>query len=310
MLLLNFNIISLNLGPFFGLLYGPLFLLYTKALIFADWKFVKADILYFIPVFIILIFLPFLQELLSLQLTEIVMAFGISLHMGIYLFLSHKKIIWFQRSLRNLTSELVLINLSWLRFLITSFAGLFVIVFIESLVSHNAILDEITIIIIYLFVLLFLNRIHRKGLRQPGIFSGITEENAALNKEIANRYRSSKLTEEEALAYMEELSAYMLESKPFLQFEITLDELAEKSNIPSRHLSQILNERHGKNFFDFINGYRVEEAKRKLEDNSLGLRVSEIIYSSGFNSKSTFNHVFKKNTGVTPSEYRRTHKKN
>ena len=71
-------------------------------------------------------------------------------------------------------------------------------------------------------------------------------------------------------------------------------------------MAQVVNEQLSQNFLDFVNRYRVDEAKRRLLDPSLKhLSILAIAEDVGFNSKSSFNAVFKKNTNLTPSEYRR-----
>ena len=71
------------------------------------------------------------------------------------------------------------------------------------------------------------------------------------------------------------------------------------------HLSQTINELLGQSFSDFVNSYRIEEAKRKLVDPACKhLSVLGIAEEVGFNSKSSFNSVFKKHTAMTPSEFR------
>ena len=73
-------------------------------------------------------------------------------------------------------------------------------------------------------------------------------------------------------------------------------------------LSRILNQHFGKNFFEFINGYRVEEAKRLLRDpDQQTASMLDILAAAGFTSKSTFNSIFKKHLGQTPSQYRQEH---
>ena len=97
----------------------------------------------------------------------------------------------------------------------------------------------------------------------------------------------------------------MSTSKPFLDSELTLPQLAKELNISSHSLSQILNDRLGYNFFDFINQYRVEEVKARLDDPKFeNLTLLGIALDSGFNSKSAFNRVFKSFTGLTPSQYK------
>ena len=73
-------------------------------------------------------------------------------------------------------------------------------------------------------------------------------------------------------------------------------------------LSQVINESLHQSFFDFVNRYRIEEAKQQLthpEDEAI--TILEILYNSGFNSKSSFNTLFKKYTGLTPTEFRKNH---
>ena len=92
--------------------------------------------------------------------------------------------------------------------------------------------------------------------------------------------------------------------KPFLKNKITLQEIASALDIPNHHLSQVLNDKIKQNFFDFINGYRIEALKEKLKDpKSKHLTILGIANECGFNSKASFNRIFKKNTGLTPSEY-------
>ena len=89
--------------------------------------------------------------------------------------------------------------------------------------------------------------------------------------------------------------------------EITLTSLANKLDLKPIHLSQVLNEGLQRSFYDFINYYRVEEAKHLLADpKRTEHKIASIAYDAGFNSLSTFNDIFKKNAGITPSQYRKT----
>ena len=93
--------------------------------------------------------------------------------------------------------------------------------------------------------------------------------------------------------------------KLFMDPELTILDISQKLNAPRHHLTQILSEKFGKNFFSFINAYRIEEAKIRLKDpHNNNLTVLAIGFDSGFNSKSSFNTLFKKAVGMTPSEYR------
>ena len=96
----------------------------------------------------------------------------------------------------------------------------------------------------------------------------------------------------------------MENEKPYLNNRLGLKDVAEYLNISVHHLSQVINEQLDKNFFDFVNDYRVTEVKNLLRDpKHKQFTLLAIAYDCGFNSKSSFNSVFKKITGLTPSSY-------
>ena len=94
--------------------------------------------------------------------------------------------------------------------------------------------------------------------------------------------------------------------RPYLRPDLTLDELAAELEVPRTHLSQVINERFGQSFPDLLGGYRMRESERLLGDGSVAhLTIEAIARRSGFNSRSTFYEAFRRQHGVTPSEYRR-----
>ena len=95
------------------------------------------------------------------------------------------------------------------------------------------------------------------------------------------------------------------EDKLFLESNINLERFAEQIGLKPRDISAILKMHYQSNFFEFINRYRVEEAKRLLASPELkDETILEIIYKSGFNSPSAFHRFFKRMVGVTPTEFR------
>ncbi|HTF95194.1 MAG TPA: helix-turn-helix transcriptional regulator [Cellvibrio sp.] len=97
----------------------------------------------------------------------------------------------------------------------------------------------------------------------------------------------------------------MAEQQYYLDPGITLEKLASVLKMPEHQLSLLLNKNFNIHFFDFINQYRTEHAKKLMESsNEKNYSMLSILYDSGFNSKSTFNRCFKKYTGITPSEFR------
>jgi AraC-like DNA-binding protein len=124
------------------------------------------------------------------------------------------------------------------------------------------------------------------------------------------KYTRSGLEDEQAEKIYDELIHFMKTKKPFLNPELNIYQLSDDLNLKKHHLSQVINEKSGMNFFDFINTFRVEEIKRNLANPSLkNLTLLGIGLESGFNSKATFNSAFKKFTGLTPSDYQKNLKK-
>ncbi len=125
------------------------------------------------------------------------------------------------------------------------------------------------------------------------------------NKERKAKYKKSTLTEEQRKTHITTLLTYMNDHKPYLNPNISPQDIADNIKINKHHLSEILNLNFGKNFNGFINLYRIEEAKKLLTDNHNNITMLAIAYDSGFNSKSSFNRAFKEITGNTPSEYKK-----
>jgi AraC-like DNA-binding protein len=120
------------------------------------------------------------------------------------------------------------------------------------------------------------------------------------------KYRYSDLTPEQAEAHYQKIIRALEEEKLYRRATLTLSGLASHLDIRASHLSQIINDRLGKNFNELLNQYRVEEVKARLADPEndrytlLGLATE-----AGFNSKSTFHALFKQHTGMTPSQFKR-----
>jgi AraC-like DNA-binding protein len=143
-----------------------------------------------------------------------------------------------------------------------------------------------------------------KALYSPQLFTGVkTYLEPIENLTEKNRFIPDKKTiPNESTS---RLIAYMEQNKPHLDDELTLQKLAAQVDMPEKELSILINQQIGKHFFDFINEYRIRDAKILLKDQP-NLTVLEILYQVGFNSKSSFYTAFKKETGITPSDYRRS----
>jgi AraC-like DNA-binding protein len=124
-------------------------------------------------------------------------------------------------------------------------------------------------------------------------------------QEEPGKYKSSSLTEKQSEAYLKKLLSLMETEKLYLDPNLSLAALAQRLGCSKENLSQVINEKTDLNFKNFLNKYRVEEAKIRLADPKENQFVLlKIAYDAGFNSKSVFNAAFKKFTGISPSEYR------
>jgi ligand-binding sensor domain-containing protein/AraC-like DNA-binding protein len=119
------------------------------------------------------------------------------------------------------------------------------------------------------------------------------------------KYKDSPLNPHFAEECIRKLRHLMEVEKAYLDADISLLSLAEKLSITSRVLSQILNEKMDRNFSDFINYYRVEEAKKLLQDpRGAQKKIIALAFDVGFNTKVAFYNAFKKFTNMTPAQYR------
>jgi AraC-like DNA-binding protein len=119
------------------------------------------------------------------------------------------------------------------------------------------------------------------------------------------KYENSTLSSQRAERYLKKLLELMESERLYTDCDLSLQKVAARLSIAPHHLSQIVNERLNQSFSDFINFYRVEEVKKNLLDPSKKhYSILALAENSGFNSKSSFNSVFKKHTNSTPSEFR------
>ena len=162
---------------------------------------------------------------------------------------------------------------------------------------------------IHLAILILINWIFYKGLKQPQIFLGISKSDELLARNTSNTQVSIPHREDEKEEF-EQVNQYMQSSKAYTNSALSLTELAKMLDIQPRKLSFLINSMLNKNFMGFVNEYRIEMAKDRLRNVSdRGETILEVMYDVGFNSKSSFNTLFKQNTGLTPSDFRKKHMK-
>lgn len=145
------------------------------------------------------------------------------------------------------------------------------------------------------------------GFKQTTIFTDLKLGEDSLVKATSGNYERSGLSSTQAKDYHLQLLKLMEEKKPWLNGELTAGELSQLLGISANHLSQVLNKEQKQNFFDFVNSYRIKEVILKMRDPACShLTLLAMALDSGFNSKTSFNTVFKKATNKTPSQYFRS----
>lgn len=134
------------------------------------------------------------------------------------------------------------------------------------------------------------------ALRQQKVFNAVPQE---------VKYQTSNVSTSALDQYKEPLLILMEEEKVYLDRALNMPALAERLGIRTDVLSRLINEKFGKNFNDFINGYRIAAARKLLENPDWAdMKIAAVAIDCGFKSISAFNTAFKKGTGMTPSQYR------
>jgi AraC-like DNA-binding protein len=314
--LLEFPHFWLTTAPFY-FLFGPLLYFYAKFLTTENLKLSRRDQLHFLPFVLYLgwlvsfyrlsgdVKLRILQKILAVENFEVPWPYFVLFllqisHMLLYTWLTLRLLKAHSQSVKGNGLSLERISLNWLRRLTIGFGSfvllmLLYVTWLQLGFPYSRAVDALVLIAMagQIYIIGYMT------LRQPEIFSG----NLALKN--GPKYEKSALTPARAETYLTRLLRAMETEKLFTNSDLKLQDLAQKLDIPPHHLSQIINEKLGQNFFDFLNQYRVEEAKKYLTDpEKQPYTILSIALEVGFNNKASFNTAFKKHTGMTPSYFR------
>lgn len=207
--------------------------------------------------------------------------------------------------LKDNRSSIEKVSLSWMRKLLYGVITIWLIDCINGVIMNFTYL-EYTYAISYFIKLtfaLFIIPIGYYGITQGSVFinNTIDKKSDCVSKKDVSKGVSDQILEK----YSKILSDYMQDEKAFLNSEIRIQDIAVKLNLPVHTLSHVINTVFDQNFYNFINSYRIKEAKQRLLDPKYdNLTIVAISYDCGFNSKATFNRLFKQFTGVTPTQYK------
>ena len=311
------------IGSGFPFLHGPLFYFYVKYSLRNDIRFKPFEFVHFLPVVVYYLsvspfyFYSAADKLLVIQgdipQFDVINNFALIgfCFSGIgYPLYSLRLLKRYHRLMHQNFSFEESINHKWLVYLIFWIFSIFGTIILVLLIQ-NALHIKAPFnleLIFYTMIILFILFVGFYGIQYRGIFTETSavvqvddddEENKA-----AGNYQKTGLKTDDAKIIHNQLLALMTKDKPFLEPRLTLGNLASMLGVTVHHLSQVINQFEGRNFYDFVNHYRVEEFKKRVENPQYSsFSILAIALDSGFNSKSSFNQVFKKLTGQTPSEY-------
>ncbi|MCU0379410.1 MAG: helix-turn-helix domain-containing protein [Bacteroidales bacterium] len=320
--LLNQTVLDMYAFPFIAFTYGPILYLYVRHMTMPSLRFSPWNGLHFIPftvfftVSVIFREDPIFDDLSGFFVVDrfislrIVYGICFFLSISVYSILSFIVIRQHQARLRDIVSYTsAKLTLNWLKILSITFYTGYILVFILGGMDIMAgLFPYDPYILVFILITFFSFAYSFYAIRQPEIFdqnAHVYVENGDTSQPGYEKYARSGLKDTQAEEYLTRLLKFMDEEKPYLNGDLTIHDISSRTGIPRYHITEILNEKHGRNFFTFINEYRVKEVISRINDARYQhYTILAIAFDSGFNSKSTFNTFFKSFTGKTPSQYR------
>jgi len=320
-------------------IHGPLLLLYTYSLTRLNHLLRGKDLLHFIPfvcsmAFYLYVYLFIAKgDLAFFESRPVVFEsvqfvfYLLNIFLNpVYVVVVLVKLSEHQQKIRLSFSYVEKINLSWLKVLAIGLGSVSIIVWIVHIISNLFATDTSFSrdFWIFLSMTIFVFISGYFGFKQGVIYkfqaaevsdtksiNGKVEESQEAQTERPNseftKYQTSRLSPEEAGIIIAKLDNLMVKEKAFTRNDLSLDEVASELEISPHTLSQLLNVFVKKNFFNYVNEYRVKHVKQMLTDSSFEkYSLLGIAIEAGFNSKSSFNRIFKMETGMTPSQYKNT----
>jgi AraC-like DNA-binding protein len=311
----------------FAFTMGPLHYFYVKYLTSPGRKFSRRDWLHFIPV------LAFEAacvegfrfhggrlfglhgEVMGIQAGMLLLNWILMIQSAVYMVVSLKTIKLYEDAIRGEFSTIDKVRLDWLQaitVMVLAFLGVFLVENVLMLAGIN--LSN------YFNLTSFLMAVYVYVIGYMGLFRSVIFENPSNAASILRmlpsgsgeapegqpgKYGKSGLSADKAEACHRSLLRLMAEKRPYTDPDLTLAGLADMLGVTAHNLSEVINTRTGQTFFDFINQYRVDKVTADLADpDKRHLKLLAVAFEAGFNSKSSFNSIFKRITGQTPSDFR------
>lgn len=224
---------------------------------------------------------------------------------GFYTLAAFVYIVKHKRYLSKTQSSEIRNVLNWLQYWILAAVVFFLLTYlvVELSVSFGEIERRLTFHIVSAFISVYIFFISYWGIRKTNAFRKFN----LLNFNLLNSDNIDNLSNEKDLEQLAVNLQHTIENKQlYLDPDISLSDLSKKIQIPAGKLSLVINKKLGKNYYDYMNEYRVREfIKRLSEGSDPKLSLLGLAFDCGFRSKSTFNSFFKRLTGQTPSAFKK-----
>ncbi len=192
------------------------------------------------------------------------------------------------------------ITLSWLLMVIVLYMSFMIVAYTLGIINIVTRIATYSQLVSFAFLLVLVYIFSFYGLLQEQIYLQPTSGKR-------EKYKNPRLTTSEKARIRKMLEDYFNKDKPYLDSELTIGHVSDKLHLSRHTLTEVLSTEIGKNFYQFVNEYRVNEVKKVLADKRYAnYAIDAIGFECGFNSKSSFYAVFKKATGMTPAQYKKS----
>ncbi|TRX20783.1 helix-turn-helix domain-containing protein [Flavobacterium franklandianum] len=294
-------------------------LLYISIFCFTslEQRFNRLHLYSFLPFLIILIFrIPYFLTGKNLEFEPIIekivfliLQLLLPIQAILYWTLSFLRLRLHTENIGKVESSTEKINLKWLNYFL-------LIILLIIVIWFNLIFFDITLLktytpLLYLFSIFFVGYF---ALRQNKVYKYGENEIKKLDEIVTSSNepnRQKRLSEEQTSVLNNKLIILMETEKFYLENDLNLVKLANKLDTTPNEISFVINELHKQNFNNYVNKFRIIEAKKLLlSDEYLNLNIVGIAYQSGFNSKTTFNTTFKKIAGISPTDFLKLNNQN
>jgi AraC-like DNA-binding protein len=305
-------------------LIAPLHYLYAKYLVTDIIKFDQKDTIHFIYYVAYLVFLTIYvlsgqagtvdYSETELPIRFVVFNWILVIQCLSYMVITLLKLYRYSHGIKNVFSNLDKIKLNWLRNITVIFTiGLIIFLFENILylsgIRFSNFFDFSSAIAALMFYTLgYMGLLKTEVFNEPAVSESIHQLTDLQSQEnlVREKYSKSGLSMSNAKIIQEKLLDLMEKDAPYADSNLTLSSLSRKLNVTPHNLSQVFNIHLGQNFFDLINQYRIEKVKKDIiNPDKKNLTLLALAFEAGFNSKAAFNIIFKKYTGMTPTEFRK-----